>query len=71
MSGQDIDPLVAASDPAMVIVTTTAEGAPAGCLVGFHSQSSMAGPPVAGVARRAVRHRPDVVRSRYSTERPR
>lgn len=45
MSGQDIDPLVAASDPAMVIVTTTAEGAQAGCLVGFHSQSSMAEPP--------------------------
>lgn len=45
MSGHDIDPLVGATDPAMVIVTTTAEGAQAGCLVGFHSQSSMAEPP--------------------------
>lgn len=32
---------VASTDPAMVVVTTTAEGIPAGCLVGYHSQSSM------------------------------
>lgn len=33
--------LTSAADPAMVVVTTAADGEPAGCLVGFHSQSSI------------------------------
>ena len=33
--------LTSATDPAMVVVTTVAEGERAGCLVGFHSQSSI------------------------------
>ncbi|HWU22064.1 MAG TPA: flavin reductase, partial [Nocardioides sp.] len=33
--------VVAAADPAMVVVTTAADGELAGCLVGFHGQSSM------------------------------
>ena len=33
--------LVQHSDPAMTVVTTTAGGTRAGCLVGFHSQSGM------------------------------
>lgn len=33
--------LVSSADPALIVVTTVAEGEPAGCLVGFHSQSSM------------------------------
>lgn len=35
------DALMAGADPAMVVVTTTAEDVRAGCMVGFHSQSSM------------------------------
>lgn len=35
------DRLVKCADSAMVVVTTSAEGEPAGCLVGFHSQSSI------------------------------
>ncbi|NNG18372.1 flavin reductase [Naumannella sp. ID2617S] len=38
----DFDELMGGSDPAMVIVTTTAEGVRAGCLVGFHAQASIA-----------------------------
>jgi flavin reductase (DIM6/NTAB) family NADH-FMN oxidoreductase RutF len=30
------------TDPALIVVTTTAENEPAGCLVGFHGQSSIA-----------------------------
>ncbi|MGO1284299.1 MAG: flavin reductase family protein [Brachybacterium sp.] len=33
--------LTSAADPAMIVVTTAAEGERAGCLVGFHSQSSI------------------------------
>lgn len=35
------DRLVAALDPAMIVVTTAADGERAGCLVGFHSQCSI------------------------------
>ena len=35
------DRLVAAGDPAMVIVTTVADGHRAGCLVGFHCQGGI------------------------------
>lgn len=41
MSKKPLDALMAATDPAMVVVTTTAEGVRAGCLVAYHSQSSM------------------------------
>lgn len=34
--------LMASTDPAMIVVTTAAEGERAGCLVGFHSQSGIA-----------------------------
>lgn len=37
----DFSRLVLAVDPAMVIVTTVAEGERAGCLVGFHCQSGI------------------------------
>lgn len=42
MSRGSFDALMAAADPAVVVVTTAAEGVRAGCLVGFHSESSMA-----------------------------
>jgi flavin reductase (DIM6/NTAB) family NADH-FMN oxidoreductase RutF len=35
------DALMSAADPAMVVVTTAAEGERAGCLVGFHGQASI------------------------------
>lgn len=35
------DELLGSVDPAMIVVTTVAEGEPAGCLVGFHAQSSI------------------------------
>ena len=38
------DELVASSDPAMVIVTTVADGERSGCLVGFHAQCGMEPP---------------------------
>jgi flavin reductase (DIM6/NTAB) family NADH-FMN oxidoreductase RutF len=38
------DELVAWSDPAMVIVTTVADGERSGCLVGFHAQCGMEPP---------------------------
>ena len=34
----DFDQLVGSLDPAMLVVTTVADGVRAGCLVGFHSQ---------------------------------
>ncbi len=40
MSGT-LDDLMSSVDPALVVVTTAAEGVKAGCVVGFHSQSSM------------------------------
>lgn len=36
------DRLMHAADPALVVVTTISAGRPAGCLVSFHGQSSMA-----------------------------
>jgi len=36
------DSLMQSADPAMVVVTTVAEGERAGCLVGFHGQASIA-----------------------------
>ena len=41
MSDDAFGTLMAAIDPPLVVVTTTAEGEPAGCLVGFHAQSSI------------------------------
>lgn len=41
MSEQSFDTLMTSADPAMVVVTTAVEGVRAGCLVGFHSQSSL------------------------------
>lgn len=38
---ESFEELVAAADPAMVVVTTAADGEQAGCLVGFHGQASM------------------------------
>lgn len=35
------DGLMAAANPALIIVTTAVEGDKAGCLVGFHAQSSI------------------------------
>ena len=35
------DTLMAAADPPLIVVTTAAEGEQAGCLVGFHVQSSI------------------------------
>ena len=34
--------LMSSADPALIVVTTVAEDEQAGCLVGFHTQSSMA-----------------------------
>lgn len=39
--GESFDAVVGGLDPPMVIVTTAAEGRRAGCLVGFHAQSSI------------------------------
>ena len=39
--GTRLDRFVAATDPAMVIVTTCVDDQPAGCLVGFHCQASI------------------------------
>ncbi|TGD11642.1 flavin reductase family protein [Brevibacterium sp. S111] len=41
MSETGIDDLMASVDSALIVVTTSAEGEPAGCLVGFHTQSSI------------------------------
>jgi flavin reductase (DIM6/NTAB) family NADH-FMN oxidoreductase RutF len=41
VSGGGFDAVVARLDTAMVVVTTAAGGERAGCLVGFHSQSSI------------------------------
>jgi flavin reductase (DIM6/NTAB) family NADH-FMN oxidoreductase RutF len=37
----DIDDLMASVDAPLIVVTTSAEGERAGCLVGFHSQASI------------------------------
>ncbi|GAB3623612.1 flavin reductase family protein [Mariniluteicoccus endophyticus] len=39
--GGDFDALMSGCDPAMVVVTTVADGVRAGCLVGFHAQASI------------------------------
>lgn len=41
MSTDAFGRLMASADPAMIVVTTVAENEPAGCLVGFHAQSSI------------------------------
>lgn len=41
MSDDAFGTLMAAVDPPLVVVTTTAAGERAGCLVGFHAQSSI------------------------------
>lgn len=41
MSHDAFGQLMASVDPAMIVVTTVAENEPAGCLVGFHAQSSI------------------------------
>ncbi|KRF11373.1 flavin oxidoreductase [Nocardioides sp. Soil797] len=41
MDDDAFDRLMAVADPPLVVVTTAAEGVRAGCLVGFHSQSSI------------------------------
>lgn len=39
--GAAFDGIMASLDPPLVVLTTVAEDEPAGCLVGFHSQSSI------------------------------
>ena len=41
MSDGAFGTLMSSADPAMVVVTTAANGEQAGCLVGFHAQSSI------------------------------
>lgn len=41
MSDESFDTVTSSTDPAMVVVTTALDGEAAGCLVGFHSQSSI------------------------------
>lgn len=41
MSDSAFEDLMASLDTAMIVVTTAAEGERAGCLVGFHAQSSI------------------------------
>lgn len=41
MSEADINDLMSSANSPMIVVTTSAEGERAGCLVGFHSQSSI------------------------------
>jgi len=41
MSDDPFDTLMASTDPPLIVFTTAAEGEPAGCLVGFHAQSSI------------------------------
>ncbi len=41
MSDDAFDTLMASADPPLIVLTTAAEGQQAGCLVGFHAQSSI------------------------------
>ena len=41
MDEETFDDLMVSADAALIVVTTAAENEQAGCLVGFHSQSSM------------------------------
>jgi flavin reductase (DIM6/NTAB) family NADH-FMN oxidoreductase RutF len=41
MHGESFDVVVSSTEAAMVVVTSAIEGETAGCLVGFHSQSSI------------------------------
>lgn len=41
MSGRGFGALMSALDPPLIVVTTAEAGEPAGCLVGFHAQSSI------------------------------
>jgi flavin reductase (DIM6/NTAB) family NADH-FMN oxidoreductase RutF len=44
MAEDALDALVKGADPAMIVVTVAADGERAGCLVGFHAQSSITPP---------------------------
>lgn len=41
MSDDAFEGLMATIDPTLIVLTTVAEGEPAGCLVGFHGQASI------------------------------
>lgn len=41
LSEKDFDDLIESANPVMAVVTTVAEGVRAGCVVGFHGQSSV------------------------------
>ena len=41
MSEDPFDLLMSSADPPLIVVTTVAGGARAGCLVGFHGQASI------------------------------
>lgn len=41
MNRESFDALVGSADPAMIVVTTSAAGEDAGCMVGFHTQCSI------------------------------
>lgn len=43
MSADAFSTLMSSTDSALIVVTTAAEGEQAGCLVGFHTQSSISG----------------------------
>lgn len=40
-SREAFNSMMASTDPALIVVTTTAEGERSGCVVGFHAQSSL------------------------------
>jgi flavin reductase (DIM6/NTAB) family NADH-FMN oxidoreductase RutF len=44
MADDDLGAMVKSADPAMIVVTAAADGERAGCLVGFHTQSSITPP---------------------------
>jgi flavin reductase (DIM6/NTAB) family NADH-FMN oxidoreductase RutF len=44
MADDELGALLKGADPAMIVVTAAADGERAGCLVGFHAQSSMSPP---------------------------
>jgi len=44
VSDEAFDTLMGSADPPLIVLTTAAEGERAGCLVGFHAQSSITPP---------------------------
>ncbi len=44
MSDEAFETLMGSADPPLIVLTTAAEGERAGCLVGFHAQSSITPP---------------------------